>query len=955
MVGPLLETKLHAPRLRRTVVPRPRLAGRLSRDAALTLVSAPAGFGKTTLLAQWVAAAVAEGWGTAWVSLDPHDDDPAVFWRYVAAALREATPDAALRGAAPDAGAARRAPGGPAPAEAREGGATAFGALEGGSPTEAELTAFVNDLHAGTGAVVLVLDDYHVISAREIHDGVAFLVEHLPDRVHLVIAGRADPPLPLARLRARGDLVEVRAADLRFAREETAQYLTGRMGLDLTDQQVTTLGERTEGWVVALQLAALSVQGRDDVAGFIAGFGGDDRYVVDYLLEEVLQQQGETVRAFLLRTSILTRLEGSLCDAVTGQGDGAATLAALERVNLFLVPLDDRRRWYRYHHLFADVLHARLLAEEPGEVAGLHRRASEWFAAQGDGREAIRHALAAGDGARAADLLEVEQIAMRQDRQEATLRRLLEALPEAQLRSRPQLALTHAGVLLQHGEIDGVEARLRDAEAWVRERVADGDGDALMTSVRGQIAVYRSAQAQQRGDLAGAAAHARRVLDLVGEDAALERGAAAGLLGLVGWAAGDLEDAHRSWSEAVTNLERAGHYSDTLGCTIALADIRLSQGRLGDAVASYERGLAVANRGERPLRGAADMHVGLAGLLLERGELDAARRHLRAGEELGEEGALPQNRHRALVVGARLRAAEGDLAGALGLLDDAARAYTPDMFPDVRPIHAWRARVLIEQGDLAEARRWAREHGLSADDELAYLREHEHLTLARLLLADHAATGDGHALEEAAGLLDRLLVAAQERGGGVVEVLVLRARAHLAAGSTPASDGRDAGGAATTDASAVGGASAGDGPAAALSALRRAVDAAEPEGYVRVFADEGRPIVALLRVLEKEGTALPYVRRLLVAATHEPAPATQRELPAPLSERELEVLRLLGGELSGPDIARELIVSLNTVRTHTKNIYDKLGVNSRRAAVRRAGELGLLRRTGTGGSDAPGA
>ena len=381
-------------------MPRPRLSERLDRGTAskLTLVSAPAGFGKTTLLAEWLAAGPAAPAGerlVAWLSLDRADNDPVSFWTYVIAALRTVAP-----GVGESALAFLQAPQPP--------------------PIETVLTALLNDLGATAADIVLVLDDYHVIDASDVQEGMAFLLDHLPPWLHVVIASRADPALPLARWRARGELVEIRAAELRFTPDEAAAYLNEMMGLQLTARDVAVLEGRTEGWIAALQLAALSMQGRDDVAGFIAGFAGDDRYVVDYLAEEVLQRQPDRVQAFLLQTSILDRLSGPLCDAVTGQGGGKATLEALDRGNLFLVPLDDRRRWYRYHHLFADVLQARLLDEQPGQMPDLHRRASVWYEQNGEQSVAIGHALAAGDFGRAADLVELAIPALRRTRQEAT-------------------------------------------------------------------------------------------------------------------------------------------------------------------------------------------------------------------------------------------------------------------------------------------------------------------------------------------------------------------------------------------------------------------------------------------------------------------------------------------------------------------------------------------------------
>jgi ATP/maltotriose-dependent transcriptional regulator MalT len=422
---PLLETKLHVPRGSRGLVPRQRLRDRLSAGAesALTLISAPAGFGKTTLLTEWLAAVPGDGPSAGWLSLDEADNEPSLFWKYVVAALRSVA--------------------------GKEIGASALSLLEASqAPIDAVLTALINDLFAVSEDVILVLDDYHVIEAPEVHDGVVFLLEHLPTRMHLIIASRADPPFSLARWRGVGGLIEIRAADLRFTPEESATYLAGTVGGGLTAQDVATLDQRTEGWIAALQLAALSMQGRDDLRSFIAGFAGDDRYIVDYLVEEVLQRQSEDVRQFLLQSSILDRLSGPLCDAVTGQANGGATLVTLERANLFLIPLDDRRRWYRYHHLFADVLRAHLLDEQPDNVAVLHSRASGWFERSGEPAEAIRHALAAEDFDTAANLAELAIRAMAQARQEATMRGWLKVLPAEVVRFRPVLTVGFAGALL---------------------------------------------------------------------------------------------------------------------------------------------------------------------------------------------------------------------------------------------------------------------------------------------------------------------------------------------------------------------------------------------------------------------------------------------------------------------------------------------------------------------------
>jgi LuxR family maltose regulon positive regulatory protein len=888
-------------------VARPRLSERLSRGAesALTLVSAPAGFGKTTLLADWLAVAAAGGRSVAWLSLDQHDNDPALFWTYLVAALNTGAPGV---------------------------GAGALALLQPPQPpNEAGLVALLNDLDAISNDVVLVLDDYHVIDARDVQDGMAFLLEHLPTQIHLVIASRTDPALPLARLRGRGELAEVRAADLRFTPGEAAAYLNGVMGLVLTAADVAALEGRTEGWIAALQLAALSMQGREDTAAFIDGFAGDDRYIVDFLAEEVLQRQPGHVQQFLLQTSILDRLSGPLCDAVTGQDDGKAKLVALERGNLFLVPLDDRRRWYRYHQLFADVLQARLRDEQPEEVPGLHRQASGWLEQNGEPSEAIRHALAAGDFERAADLVELAIPAMLRSRQEAAVLGWLELLPDEVVRVRPVLSVGFAGALLAGGEFEGVEARLRDAEGWLDGATGIRQGspapaaamvvvdDAEFRRLPAEIELYRAAQALIRGDGPGTVRHARRALELLPADDHLGRASAAALMGLASWASGDLEAGHSGYAECMAGLRRAGHIADTFGCAIALADIRRTQGRLGEAMRTYEQALQRATQQGGPvLRGTADMHVGMSEVHRERDDLPAATQQLLRSQELGEHIGLPQNRYRWRVAMARIREAEGDLGGALALLDEAERLYVGDFFPNVRPVPALRARVRVAQGELGEALGWARERGLSVADDLSYLREFEHITLARVLLAQYAGKRAERPLQEATQLLERLLPAAEEgqRTGSVIEILVLQALARQARDDIPA----------------------------ALASLRRAVTLAEPEGYVRIFADEGPPMASLLRAAAKQGIARDYVRRILAAVNkaEDGTPASQG-LIEPLSERELDVLRLLGTDLGGPDIARELIVSLNTVRTHTKNIYAKLGVNNRREAVRRARELDLSR------------
>jgi len=807
MSTPILATKLYIPPPRPNVVLRPRLIARLNEGlhGRLTLISAPAGFGKTTLLSEWIAG---RKWPVAWLSLDESDNDLSQFLTYLVAALQ--TIDNHM-------------------------GAGMLSILQSPQPLPAELflTSLINVVAEAPQQFILLLDDYHRIEARPIHNALTFLLDHLPPQMHLAIASRSDPPLPLARLRGQRRLTELRAADLRFTPDEAATFLNQMMGLDLSAADVAALESRTEGWIVGLQMAALSMQGRADTASFIRAFTGSHRFIIDYLVEEVLQRQPERVRDFLLQTSILDRLSGPLCDAVASQGDGREMLEALERGNLFVVPLDDQRQWYRYHHLFADMLQARLIKEQPDLAPVRHRRASEWYEQNGLPADAIRHALAAEDWERAARLVELAWPAMRKRRQEATMLGWVKALPDSLIRARPVLSVVCAWALLDGGELEAAEARLLSAEQWLgtaadgRERpqaaaptmvVVD---DAQFRSLPASIANARAYRAQALDDIPGTVTYARQALEFLQEGDYYERGTTAALLGLAYWASGDLEAAYRSFADGLDSLQRGGGILIRIGGTVILAHIAVAQGRLHEAERIYEQALQLATaQGEPALQGTAELYLGLAELHRERGDLDSARQHLLRGKALGEQASLPGYEYLWCVVQALITEAEGDLDGALDLLNQAERLFYRSPIPDVRPIAALKTRVLVARGRLAEALAWVRARGLSVDDDLSYLREYEHITLARVLIARYRRDRAESAIREAVGLLERLLQTAEagERTGSAIEILAQLALAHAAQGDV----------------------------SSALLPLSRALRLAEPEGYARIFVDEGAPMAELL-------------------------------------------------------------------------------------------------------------
>ena len=906
----LLATKLHVPGSRPGLVPRPRLTERLDEglERGLVLVSAPAGCGKTVLLADW---AQRSQYPAGWVSLDAGDNDPARFWRHVVAALDRARPAIGER-VAPLLGP-------PAP-----------------SSFEPLVTALINELAASLGddKMLLVLDDYHVIGSQPVHDSLRFLLEHRPAGICVVLASRSDPPLALARSRARGQLAELRAAELRFTVGEAAallQQVAAGPGAALPDAAVAALAARTEGWAAGLQLAALSLHGKRDIAGFVAAFTGSHRYVLDYLAEEVLERQSEQVRAFLLETSVLERLSGTLCDAVTGRAGSQALLEQVERAGLFLVPLDEVRGWWRYHHLFADLLRARLQNQQPARVAQLHRNAAAWCEEHELADDAIGHAVAAGDTTWAARLIERHFDAVYSLRGEAaTIQQWLSALPADLIRSRPRLLLAQGLLAAWSGRPEAVEPLLDAAErasAGTGEEPFEptvGRADSMLVNVPALIALHRASLAQLRGDAEGTAAFAERALAELGEGERLLESLTRWDLGVAQWLRGQLAEAERAFVSSIASWRAAGLLTVTAWSRYELGQVQRGLGRLEAAVRTCQQALeftAMPSRPPPPTAGPA--YVGLGEVAYQRNEMEIALQHVTKGIALCRQFVYTPPLAAGLATLAWIRQATGDRAAALDAMGEAGQVSLgpPGLF---NPVPAQRARLLLAQGDLAEAAHWTSECGLTADDEPDYPREPGHLVLTRVLLAQGQPT-------QALALLDRLhaAAAAQDRAGSLIEIGALRALALAASGKE----------------------------AAAVAALAGALTLASPQGYVRVFTDEGPPMAALLgRLVAAQRAEHAAARRVPLGCLARLQQAFDAEHPVPdrgratasqgivepLTRRELEVLGMLAAGRSNRAIADQLVVTLDTVKKHVSHVLDKLGAANRTEAVARAQQLGLI-------------
>ena len=881
MPTPILATKLYIPPPRPKVVFRPRLIERLNEGLhrKLTLISAPAGFGKTTLVSEWVAGCERP---SAWLSLDEGDNDPTRFLAYLVAALQTIA------------------------ANIGEG---VLGVIQSPQPppTESILTALLNEITAVPDSFTLVLDDYHVIDSNPIDNALTFLLEHLPPQMHLVIATREDPDLPLARLRVQGQLTELRVTDLRFTPSEAAGFLNQVMGFDLSADDIAALETRTEGWIAGLQLAAISMQGHKDATSFIKSFTGSHHFVMDYLVEEVLQQQSESVQTFLLRTSILDRMCGPLCEAVLldPASSGQETLTYLEHANLFIVPLDNERRWYRYHHLFAELLRQRLqqsAASSPGNesrgVDELHKRASAWFEDNGLEIEAFHHAAAANDIERAERLIEGKGMPLHFRGAVAPVLNWLASLPTTVLDTWPSLWTSYASVLLVTGQTTVVEQKLQAAEAALQDAEPDDKNKDLV----GRIAAIRATAAVNQNQVETIIAQSRRALEYLHPNNLAFRTSTICKLGYAYHLQGDRAAARQAYTEVISIGRASGNVVFTLIATIGLGVLQEAENQLDLAEQTYRSVLKLF--GDQPLPFASEAYLGLARICYEWNDLDAAEHH---GQQSVRLARLIENTDRVVaceVFLARLKLVRGDAAGAAAILARAGQIARQHNFVYRMPeVAGAQVLTLLHQGDLAAAAQLANTNELPISQARVYMAQGNTSTALTVLEPLRRQA-------EAKGWEDERL-----------RVMILQAIAHDARGEKDK----------------------------ALQLLGDALAMAEPGCFIRLFVDEGTPMAHLLYEAAAHRIMPDYVGKLLAVFEAEKQKSEDKSylshaqpLIEPLSQRELEVLQLIAQGLSNREISERLFLALSSVKGHNLNIFGKLQVQRRTEAVARARELGLL-------------
>jgi len=884
---PLLMTKLAMPAAQPWLVSRSRLLAQLAEARSrLTLLCAPAGFGKSALLSDWFHTSYqgSQASGITWLILDEADNDPLRFWTYLGTALQRLAPHV---------------------------GTTLLQGLQTPHPPlEALLTTLLNELLTVREQVTLVLEDYHVIHAPSIHQTLSFLLEHLPPQMHLVIATRSDPPLPLARLRVRGELCELRAEELRFTLQEASTFFHQTIGLALSPEEIALLTERTEGWIAGLQLAALALQNQEDIHRFVEAFGGSHTFVVDYLVEEVLSQQSPSIQEFLLHTSILIRLNGSLVNAILEREDGKTLLEQVRQANLFLMPLDQERRWYRYHQLFADVLRVRLEDTHPDLVPILHQRTIAWYKQHGLVDEAIGYALAGKLFEEAADLIEQRIQTMGSYREMAAVWHWVKALPDQVAHRRPRLCMMAAWSLLLSGQDERIPPYLEAVLAAVEASTQAP----FKREMLGHMTALQAVQARYRGDSPGAIALSLRALEYLADGYLFTRSVLYMNLGSVYLLSGEIEEAGHTFGQALQVAHVNNNHPLVLTIRCNQAKLLAAQGQLRQATATYQQVLEASTESRgRGLPEEASAYLGLGEIRREWNALTPALEALTRGLELanliGEIGPLSTGS----MTLARVKYAQGETDQAFDVLQQAEQRVPIPLY--TAQLVACRARLWIAQGEVARAAAWGQTCGLTPEDQPSYQREWEYLTLVRLRLVQHRA-------DETISLLRRLLSLAEKgkRTGSMVEILLLQALAHQAIGQAPQ----------------------------ALFQLTQALQLAEAHGYTRLFLDEGPSLAGLLHQAAARQIAPGYVRTLLAQFPDTMAPSSVQErtglplLREPLSPREREVLRLVAAGLSNQETAAHLTITAGAVKKHLSNIYRKLSVRSRTQALARARELDLL-------------
>ncbi len=904
----ILQTKLTIPPHRSDLVKRPRLINKLNEGlmGKLSLLSAPPGFGKTTLVSEWIHQKKIQA---AWFSIDEGDNDPASFIAYLIAALQTLN---------------------------KIWGQPALQLLQ--SPqipsSISTIVTLINSLAALPKNTVLVLDDYHHIQSPSIHEMLGLFLDHLPPEMHAVLTTRSDPPLPLSKLRSQNQLTELRTADLSFTSEETMQYFKDKLDVDFSIEDIALLESRTEGWITGLQLAALSMRGREDLSEFVAKFSGDNRYIVDYLMEEVLLRQPEHIRNFLRQTSILDPLSGPLCDAVTEQKNSQQMLNMLEKSNLFIFSLDNERKWFRYHRLFADSLNQRLQHRNKDIVPELHRRASDWYNKHGMKYEAVDHALDANDYDRAVVLLEEMAETVWDRGQQVKLAHWFGHLPERLISKRPQLCVFHARSLIMSGKQKEAELCLSSAEQ-ILESLSDEIIEILPDGTRfqhvfnrkemlGKISAVRALMAMYQGDVANIIEHSYQAQVLLPEDNLTWRGVVATMLGMAhGWAGdGNMLKAEKAFSSAISIMEKAGNTSFYLFAGLALAGIFTYLGRLQDAENLCRKLLNLAEDvGMSHTGNAASLHSILGGILCERDDLEAGIPMIKKGLEL----ARLSHDHIALqgirLNWIRVMILSKDFPRALRFIDeiikDSKKIDLPPWMSHVAA--AYQARIWLELGHADLLNQWKEERGINTEDMLSCRIEPEHVVLARILIAQERP-------EEADRFLEKLIKSAQEglRIASVMEMHLVRVKALYAQAKIDET----------------------------IQELKQALALGEKGGFIHVFTMEGKMIARLLaKVLEDHKQAkseqvttfsAKYINKILAAFEGSKSPEKIPGMDEALSDRELEVLKLIAAGFTNQKIAEKLFISLNTVRTHTKNINIKLDVHSRTQAIARAKKLGLI-------------